>query len=243
MKEAETVVESPKVLKFKIARKEGTVFHQHIACASAKLFSHSKFCVCSAPLLPASRNLCITHVFLERVIKNICLLPAWHTSAMKCLCKCKSTCEDVSLALHMNEAHYPWNICRANKRDLHSVTCCCEPDTENNIYLGFWERFRCHEDVSGWISLTLVCTSFRHFSAAATIGRQRRGRGGKQLSENICPYVVILFFFTLVYSTLLKAMVRLGLFLVFFWTFRKSSHSGTNSTCSNSQSKGAFCCN
>lgn len=239
MKEAETVVESPKVLKLKIARKEGTVFHQHIACVSAKLFRHSKFCVCSASLLPASGNLCVIHIFLECVIKNICLLPAWHTSAMKCLCKCKSTCEDVSLALHMNEAPYPWNIFRVNKRDLHSVTSCCEPDTENNIYLGYWERFRCHEDVSGWISLTLVCTSFHHFSAAATIGRQRRG--GKKAT--VWRYLSICgnpFFFHFSVFHIVKSN---GLFLVFFWTFRKSSHSGTNSTCSNSQSKGAFCCN
>lgn len=81
-------------------------------------------------------------------------------SAVKCLHKCNSMCEDDSLILQMNEARYPWNILKENRRDLHSVNSCCELDTENDMYSGYWERFECHEDISGWIFLTLLGSYF-----------------------------------------------------------------------------------
>lgn len=123
----------------------------------SKLFSHSKFFyVCSVPPFPGSGILCISHIFLVHVMKNIFFLPVWHKSRVMCLHKCKSMCKDVSLVLQMNEAHYPWNIPKENRKDLHSVNFCCELDSENNKYSGCWERFRCHEDISGWIFLTLL---------------------------------------------------------------------------------------
>lgn len=70
--------------------------------------------------------------------------------------------------------------------------------------------------------LCWVSSSFHHFSAAATIGK-RIWKKRKQLSRDICPYVVQIFVFTSLYSTLWKTMVRLSVLFVFLWTFSSVS--------------------
>lgn len=146
-------------------------------------------------------------------------------------------CKVVSPTLQVNETHYPWNIPKANRRALRSMTSYCEPDRENNIYPGYWERFTSHEDISGWIYLSWDFISFHHFSGPATTEEE----GEKKRNWRCLSIYGTLFCFHLSIFHIVKKKkrkkLRLGLLLVFFWTFRKSSRSDTNSVCSVSEQR------
>lgn len=143
----------------------------------------------------------VSVIFSLHIMNNIFFLPDWHTSAVMCLHKCKSMCKDVSPILQMNKAHHPWNIPKETGRTLTwwipivswIQRIISTQATERNS--GVMRLFQ-----DGCFLLCWVSTSFHHFSAAATIGKRRKKR--KQLSGDICPYVVLIFVLTLLYSTL-----------------------------------------
>lgn len=82
------------------------------------------------------------------------------------------------------------------------VNSCCELELQRIISTQATERDsgvrRIFQD--GYFLLCWVSTFFHNFSAEATIIKKRKKR--KQLSGDICPYVVLNFVFTLLYSTL-----------------------------------------
>lgn len=168
----------------------------------SKLFSLSKFfCVCSATPFPDSGILYINHISLARVMKNMFFSPAWQTSGVICLHKWK-VCAKM----------FHWS-CRWMRHTIPGISLKKTGGTFTRwIPVVSWiqriistqatERdsgvMRIFQD--GYFLLCWVSTSFHYFSAAATIIKRRKKR--KQLSGDICPYVVLIFVFTLLYSTL-----------------------------------------
>lgn len=152
--------------------------------------------VCSAPPFPDSGILCISHIFLVHIIKNILFLPAWHTTVVMCLHKCRSVCKDVSLILQINEAHYPWKVPKENRRDLQMANSFCEQDTGNNKYSGYWERFRCHEDFSALIFLTLL----GFFFLSSFLSSSNKRKKNMEKKESNCLEIFVHMWYRFLFS-------------------------------------------
>lgn len=165
--------------------------------------NHSKlFCVFSAPPFPDSGIFCVSHIFLAHGMKNVFFLTAWHKVQW-------SVCTNVTVCVKM----IPWS-CRWMRHTIPGISLkktggtfivwipvvswiqrmICTQATERDLSV-----MRIFQD--GNFLLCWVPTSFHHFSAAATIEKRWRKKR-KQLSGDICPYVVLIFVFILLYSTL-----------------------------------------
>lgn len=190
-----------KGIKLKVVRKEGSVFHQHISCVSANYSALKNSFECALLRLSQILEFSASVIFSLHMLWRIFSPHQPDTQEGWYVCTNEKYVQRCFPDLADEEAHYPWNIPKENRRDLHIMNSCCEQDTENNKYSGYWERFRCREDISGWIFLTpLGFYFFSSFPSSSNNNKKRRKR--EQLSGDICPYVVLIFVFTLLYSTL-----------------------------------------
>lgn len=187
-----------KGIKLKVDRKEVSVFHQHIECASPKYSTIQNSFVCALLHLSQTPEFSASVIFSLHVMKNIFFYQP-DTQVWWCVCTNVKARPKMFPWSCLNKAHYAWNIPKETGRTFTGWITVVSW-IQRIISTQATERdsgVRIFQD--GYFLLCWVSTSFHHFSAAVTIGKRRRKKR-KQLSGDICPYVVLIFVFTLLYS-------------------------------------------